>query len=200
MPSSGDTAARQRIRLGAIQSRRGIGIKSSLDVRGFSAVRPLEWHHMLKSLKYFQQFIVGILAAMIALVILLATADVVLDLFKDIVFNPPRYLIGVDELLGIFGHFLIILLGFELLETVMAYLRDDVIHVEVVLIVALIALARKVIVLEASTVSGLTMIGVGFLILSIAASYWLVVEMLRGGRARIEPMKTVSGDSARGIP
>ena len=134
---------------------------------------------MLVSLKYFERIIVGILAALIALVITLATVDLGINLFRDIFFNTPRFLVGVDELLGIFGQFLIILLGFELLETVKAYLRDDAIHVEVVLIVALIALARKAIVIETTTTSAMTLIGIAALISSIAFSYWLVMPIYR---------------------
>jgi len=137
---------------------------------------------MLASLKMFRRIVAGVLAALIALVILLATVDLAVDLFKDIFFSAPRFLVGVEELLGIFGQFLLVLLGFELLETVEAYLRDDAIHVEVVLIVALIALARKVIVVEAATAPGSTMLGMGALMLSIAASYWLVMQVLRGSR------------------
>jgi uncharacterized membrane protein (DUF373 family) len=137
---------------------------------------------MLASLKIFERLIARVLASMMALVILLGTIDLGVILFQDIFFHPPRFLVGVDELLGIFGQFLIILLGFELLETVIAYLRDDAIHVEVVLIVALIALARKMIVVEATTVSGFTMIGIGILMLSIAASYWLVMQIPRAVR------------------
>ncbi|HEX4048690.1 MAG TPA: phosphate-starvation-inducible PsiE family protein [Elusimicrobiota bacterium] len=142
---------------------------------------------MLAYLKVFERIVVGILAALISLVILLATAALGIDLFKDILFKSPRFLIGVDELLGIFGQFLIILLGFELLETVKAHLRDDVIHVEVVLIVALIALARKVILIEAGELNGSSMAGLGVLILSIAAAYRLVIRGLRARLRRPEP-------------
>jgi uncharacterized membrane protein (DUF373 family) len=140
---------------------------------------------MLASLKYFERTIVAVMAALIALVILLATADMAIRLFKDIFLSAPRFLVGVDELLGIFGQFLIILLGFELLETVKAYLREDAIHVEVVLLVALIALARKVIVIEPAEVSATVMAGIGALMLSIAASYWLVMQFLRADRKPI---------------
>ena len=139
---------------------------------------------MLSSLKYFERMIAWIMAALIALVILLATVDLGINLFRDIFLSAPRFLIDVDELLDIFGQFLIILVGFELLEIVKAYMRDDAVHVEVVLIVALIALARKVIVIEATAVSGSTMMGIGVLMLSIAASYWLVTQVLRAARDR----------------
>ncbi len=46
----------------------------------------------------------------------------------------------------IFGFFMLILIGIELLETIRAYLVENVVHVEVVIEVALIAIARKVII------------------------------------------------------
>ena len=51
------------------------------------------------------------------------------------------------------------LIGVELLETLKAYVKKDVIHVRVVLEVALIAMARKVIIEEPNTVPSLTLFG-----------------------------------------
>jgi uncharacterized membrane protein (DUF373 family) len=134
---------------------------------------------MVRALKHFERAIAGFLACVIALVILLATLDLASGLFKDIVFKSPRFLVDIDELLAIMGQFLIILVGFELLETVKAYLRDEAIHAEVVLIVALIALARRVIVVEPEHDSAMLMLAEGVLMLSIAASYRLVISLLR---------------------
>ncbi len=57
------------------------------------------------------------------------------------------------------GYFLLVLIGIELLETLKAYFKKDVIHERVVLEVALIAMARKVIIEEPNTVSSLTLVG-----------------------------------------
>ena len=138
---------------------------------------------MLTALKRFERAIAGFLTLLIALVVLLATIDLAVGLFKDIVFKSTRFLVSIDELLEIMGQFLIILVGFELLETVKAYLRDEAIHAEVVLIVALIALARRVIVVEPSDVSALTLLAEAGLMLSIAGSYRLVISLLRAKRA-----------------
>jgi uncharacterized membrane protein (DUF373 family) len=62
------------------------------------------------------------------------------------ILRPPKWLIPVQGLLEIFGYFLLVLIGVELLETLKAYVKKDVIHVRVVLEVALIAMARKVII------------------------------------------------------
>jgi uncharacterized membrane protein (DUF373 family) len=94
----------------------------------------------------------------------------------------PHFLVGVDELLSLFGSFLIILLGLELLASVKSFLQDDVIHVEVVLMVAVIALARKVIILELHEPTPLTLVGVATLLLALAISYRLIMPMLRNDR------------------
>jgi uncharacterized membrane protein (DUF373 family) len=136
---------------------------------------------MLGYLKRFQHFVAWILSVLLALVILFATVDLAVDLIKNAIYVRPHLLVGVDQALGLFGLFLIILLGLELLETVTAYLRDDVIHVEVVLIVAIIALARKVIITEFKEPSALALVGMAALVLSLAASYRLIIEVLRAG-------------------
>jgi uncharacterized membrane protein (DUF373 family) len=78
----------------------------------------------------------------------------------------------VQGLLEIFGYFLLVLIGVELLETLKAYMRKDVIHVRVVLEVALIAMARKVIIEEPNAVSSMTLLGIAALILALAIAFY----------------------------
>lgn len=73
----------------------------------------------------------------------------------------------------IFGFFLLILIGVELLETIKAYLEEHVIPVEIVLEVALIAIARKVIVLELKDYSGITLLAIAALVTSLAIAFYL---------------------------
>ncbi|MFA7136156.1 MAG: phosphate-starvation-inducible PsiE family protein [Bacteroidales bacterium] len=55
-------------------------------------------------------------------------------------------MIDANGLLDLFSLFLVLLIGLELLETVKAYFKEDIVHVEYIILVAIIALARKVIV------------------------------------------------------
>ena len=103
-----------------------------------------------------QKFTVLVLAGMLVVVVVLSTAHLGMLIGEEI-WKPPRFLIPVQGLLEIFGYFLLVLIGVELLETLKAYLKKDVIHVRVVLEVALIAMARKVIIEEPNAVSGLTL-------------------------------------------
>ena len=88
------------------------------------------------------------------------------------IWKSPRFLIPVQGLLEIFGYFLLVLIGVELLETLRGYLKKDVIHVRVVLEVALIALARKVIVLEPHDVPSSTIFGIAALILAVGIAFY----------------------------
>lgn len=64
------------------------------------------------------------------------------------------------------------LIGVELLETLKAHVRKDVIHVRIVLEVALIAIARKVIIEEPNAVPGLTLFGIAALILALGIALY----------------------------
>jgi uncharacterized membrane protein (DUF373 family) len=134
---------------------------------------------MMEYLERFERFIAWVLTILLVLVILLATVDLAVDLVKNALYVAPRFLIGTDQLLKLFGLFLLILLGLELLETLKAYFRDDLIHVEVVLIVAMIALARKVIILEFKETSPLILVGAAALMLALGISYRLIIGTLR---------------------
>jgi uncharacterized membrane protein (DUF373 family) len=67
---------------------------------------------------------------------------------------------------------LLILIGVELLETLKAYVKKDVIHIRLVLEVALIAMARKVIVLEPNSTPALTLFGMAALILALGVAFY----------------------------
>ena len=100
---------------------------------------------MTKWLRPFEHAIIRALDLMMAVIILISTIELGYLIAKDIV-SPPGFFLEIDELLDLFGFFLLILIGIELLETIKAYLQDKVVHSEIVLEAALIAIARKVII------------------------------------------------------
>jgi uncharacterized membrane protein (DUF373 family) len=80
-------------------------------------------------LKVIQKVTVVALAGMLGVVVILSTVHLGVLIAQE-VWAPPRFLIRVQGLLEIFGYFLLVLIGVELVETRKAYLRKDVIHVE----------------------------------------------------------------------
>jgi len=118
-----------------------------------------------------QGLIVMTLIVMLVLVVLLSTAHLGWLIAHEM-WQPPRILIPVQGLIEIFGYFLLVLIGVELLETLKVYLKQDVIHVRVVIEVALIAMARKVITAEPNNVAPLTLFGIAALILALAVAFY----------------------------
>ena len=132
---------------------------------------------MIAHIKKFERYIVVALIVMMVLVILISTVELGWIIIKDLM-NPPMFFLEIDDLLEIFGFFLLVLIGIELLETIRAYLVEHVIHVEIVLEVALIAIARKVIILDIEKYEGLTIIGTAALILAVAVAFYAVKRNL----------------------
>jgi uncharacterized membrane protein (DUF373 family) len=118
-----------------------------------------------------QKVTVIALTALLVVVVMLSTVHLGVLIATEI-WKPPRFLIPVQGLLEIFGYFLLVLIGVELLETVKAYLKKDVVHVRVVLEVALIAMARKVIIEEPNTAPVLTLFGIAALILALGIAFY----------------------------
>ena len=77
-------------------------------------------------------------------------------------------------LFTIFGLFLNILIALEILENITAYLRKHVVHVELVIVTSVIAVARKIIILDLEKVTGNTIIGLGVAVLSLSIAYWII--------------------------
>jgi uncharacterized membrane protein (DUF373 family) len=124
---------------------------------------------MLEPLHKFEKAITTTLMVLMALVVLLATIELGWIIVKDVI-TPPVLLLEIDELLDIFGLFLLVLIGVELLETIKAYVKEHVVHVEVVMTVAMIAIARKVIILDVKQLAPMTLIGIAAIILALAAA------------------------------
>ena len=123
-------------------------------------------------LHIFERVIVIALVVMMMLIILLATVELGRVIIVQIL-SSPNYLPEIAGLLDIFGFFLLILIGVELLETIKAYLQEHVVHVEIVLEVALIAVARKVVILDVKDLSPLTLFGIAALLVTLAAAIFL---------------------------
>lgn len=128
---------------------------------------------MMAYLKKFERALIGVLIVMLALVVLLSVLELGRVLIRDIS-TPPLFVLDIGQLLEVFSQFLLVLIGFELLETVKKYYTDGCVDVHVILSVALIALARKIITLEPKDYDALSLVGMAAIILSLVAGYWVV--------------------------
>lgn len=129
---------------------------------------------MMPVIKKFQKTIILVLVALMALVLLLSAIELAWIIIKDII-TPPVFLLEIDELLEIFGLFMLVLIGIELLDTICkTYMGESTDHAQIVIAVAIIAIARKVIILDVKDLSGLALVGIAAIILALSIGYYLI--------------------------
>jgi uncharacterized membrane protein (DUF373 family) len=128
---------------------------------------------MIEKLRIFERVIIISLIIMMTLVVFVSTVRLGWWLVVEII-HPPFLMFNIEQLFVIFGFFLMILIGIELLESLKVYISEDKIHVEVIFTIALIAVARKVITLEITKLPDLTLIGIAAVILALAVGYFLI--------------------------
>ncbi|NLX07902.1 MAG: phosphate-starvation-inducible PsiE family protein [Phycisphaerae bacterium] len=126
-------------------------------------------------MKKVERAIIWSLMVMMTVVVVLATIELAYVIAKDMV-TPPVMLLEIGELLEIFGLFLLILIGLELMETMRTYMFTSAIRVQVVFLVALIALARKVIILDPGKYDPLALVGIGVVVIALSVGYFIVRE------------------------
>lgn len=125
---------------------------------------------------YLNQIVVlsvKFLAILMVFVILWALADVVMHLYNQI-FIAAFLIFNIDSLLVTFGAFLAVLIAIEIFLNIVFYLKKDAIHVPLVLATALTAIARKVIILDFSTITPPYIFATAAVIFSLGISYWLI--------------------------
>lgn len=132
---------------------------------------------MLKILRQLEKVVVVALLGMMMLAVLVSTIELAFVLYREIS-KPPLLLLDITELLEVFGFFLMVLIGLELLETIKAYVTEDRVHAEVVFLVALVAVCRKVIIIDYREIAPVLLFGISVLIVALGAGYFLVRRAL----------------------
>lgn len=121
---------------------------------------------------------VRVLAILMVFVIVMGVIDVAWTLHQKLT-SPPVYILTITDMLAAFGAFMAVLIAIEIFINITVYLRDDVIHVKIVMATALMAIARKVIILDPEAVDPGYLFGLAAIVLAVSIGYWLVVKLPR---------------------
>ncbi len=127
-------------------------------------------------LNFLHSFIRGgvrILSILMVLVIFWGIGDVVWLIIQKLQ-QPPLFILKINDLLAIFGAFLAVLIAIEIYENITLYLRKDIIHVQLVVATALMAVARKVIVFDYKELKSEYVWASAAVILALGVTYWLI--------------------------
>jgi uncharacterized membrane protein (DUF373 family) len=136
----------------------------------------------MRSIHTIENLVSKVLSVALIVVILVSLYDLVVILIKDLFTTEPVGFFS-KTLIEIFGLFLNILIALELLENVTAYLRKHIVQVELVVVTALIAISRKIIIFDPKKYSKDDLIALTVGTLALAASYWLIRKVNRDNRS-----------------
>lgn len=125
-----------------------------------------------------KRIVAGILMALMFVLVAVVTIEILYAFAVAVLPGDAQaaraIVMSEEEMLATLGLFLTVLIALELIETVEVYFRKHSIHVEIVVLVAIIALARKVIILDLTKYEPLVLFALGFLVLALGATYFMV--------------------------
>lgn len=133
---------------------------------------------LIEKLHTIIKWSVRIMAILMVFVIIMGVVDVAWTLYQKIT-TPPNYILTISDMLASFGAFMAVLIAIEIFINITVYLRDDVIHIKIVMATALMAIARKVIILDLEKVEPAYLWGIASVVLATSLGYWLVVKLPR---------------------
>lgn len=126
----------------------------------------------IRGINHIEGFVSKVLSVVMVAVILVAVFDLIVILAQELTAPPVGFF--NRSLFDIFGLFLNVLIALEILENITAYLKKHIVQVELVIVTSLVAVARKIIILDLEKTSGIHIIGLAIAILSLSLSYWII--------------------------
>jgi uncharacterized membrane protein (DUF373 family) len=120
-----------------------------------------------------EQQLAKLLGLVLVVVMLAATVQLVVDVALAFRAEGTPWLEA--KLTKVLGDLLNLLIALEVLQNITSYLRRHVVQIELVLLTAMTAVARKVIVLPPGAEGKPALLaGLGVAVLALAGAYWLV--------------------------
>jgi len=116
---------------------------------------------------------VKILAVFMVIVIFWGVADVIYVLYQNLI-DEPFMLLNISDIFKTFAAFLTVLIAIEIYQNIVLYLRTDVLPIRLVVATALMAIARKVIILDFKNISAMYIFAAAATVLALGITYYLI--------------------------
>lgn len=157
------------------------------------APSPSEWwsdRGYLLLVDRFEQLIAKVLGLLLVALIVLASVELLRQLAISLLLRQTAW--QGDALISFFGELLNILIALELLQNITAYLKRHAVQIQLVLLTAITAVARKLIVLPGYGETKPSMVvALGLCVFALAGAYWLMRNIsLPMSQARTMPTKS----------
>lgn len=128
----------------------------------------------------FEEGVVVVLTGLIGLVVVAAVINLCFRVIVLVIFgllDPAEH----SVFQAVFGMIFTVLIALEFNHSILSVLhrQESIIQLRTVILIALLALARKFIILDASKTEPLTIIGLAAAVLALGAVHWLVRDQDR---------------------
>jgi uncharacterized membrane protein (DUF373 family) len=138
----------------------------SLRQKGVTLFKKLMNANFERIANFLLMLLMGIVAA-------LSIADLTLTIYLEIL-STPFFLVKVERLQYLLGLFFWIIIALEVFSTIRAYIRHHHFYVERIMLAGVVAITRKIIVLDLHEVNGLTIIGIATVLVVLCAGYYFI--------------------------
>ena len=127
-----------------------------------------------KGYEWFELLTVAALTLMVAISVLLSLFYAGYELFH--VMGSGVHNFGHDQFVTVFGAFMTVLIALEFNHTVLPEISSGtpIVKVRAVILVALLALARKLVLVDYHQEDYTSLIGLAVLVLAATVAYWVV--------------------------
>lgn len=133
----------------------------------------MEHNRYLKNLKWISKMVLIALMTMLVLGMFLGTIHLSIIFIQRMLSADPYYLIiNVEDLYLLFSILLIIVVGYELLKSMLLIFHHDSIPVKSIVKIAAIATANKIITLNLKDDTFQHMAGVGILLIAASVAFF----------------------------
>lgn len=126
-----------------------------------------------KYFKGFEKIISAILVVLMGVVVISATIGLGIHLFKSLI-GHSGLILDLSELLDLFGMFMMVLIAIELMSSIYMYCVDRVVYIEMMFLIAITAVTRKIVVLDAKLIEPVAVIGIAAILAALVAGYYVV--------------------------
>jgi len=116
---------------------------------------------------------VRVLSVLMVFTILWGVVDVIYVLYEQVL-KPSVDDFQARDIIVTFGAFLAVVIAIEIFMNITLYLREDVVHVKLVIATALMAIARKVIIFDFDKIEPMYILATAAVVLALGIVYWLL--------------------------
>lgn len=131
---------------------------------------------IIRASHYAIRIAVKLLAILMVIVIFFGIGDVVYVLFQRLS-SQPKYLLNISDIFETFAAFLAVLVAIEIFINIRIYLKSSMLPVKLVVATALMAVARKVIVLDFGKLEAMEVLSLAAVVLALGLTYGFMLRI-----------------------